>query len=207
MMGFRLRDRQFAKLLTNPNRDPRYWPDDNIFIGDTGREIVPRSANAAIWQVTDVSRMSGRTDGAAGTTVWPLSSLASSSGYGFRTVGDTDNYAGVFHNLIGNAAEFTMDSPVILAEKVQVSPSQPSGETVRRVNDWFSADHVKTVSIIGGSAMSPPNMDPQKPYPLPGATHADAFADVGFRLAFTDPACVPNAQRAVIGQASYLTAP
>jgi hypothetical protein len=33
------------------------------------------------------------------------------------------------------------------------------------------------------------------------------FSDVGFRLAFTDPACLPNAQRAIIAQAAYLTAP
>jgi hypothetical protein len=50
-------------------------------------------------------------------------------------------------------------------------------------------------------------MDPDKPFPLPDATHPTVFADVGFRLAFTDPASIPNAQRAVIGQASYLTAP
>jgi hypothetical protein len=66
---------------------------------------------------------------------------------------------------------------------------------------------LKTVSVIGGSALSPPNMDPDKPFPLPDATHPTVFADVGFRLAFTDPASIPNAQRAVIGQASYLTAP
>ena len=206
-IGYRLRDRQFAKLLTNPNRDPHYWPDDNIFIGDTGREIVPRGANAAIWQVPDLEQLSGRSSDAPGAALWPLSTLATSTGFGFRTVGDTDNFGGVFHDLIGNVAEFTMDAPVTLAEKVIVSSSQPSTETVRRVNDWFSADHLKTVSVIGGSALSPPNMDPEKPYPLPDATHPTVYADVGFRLAFTDPASVPNAQRAVIGQASYLTAP
>jgi hypothetical protein len=206
-LGYRLRDRQFAKLLTNPNRDPHYFPDDNIFIGDTGREIIPRGVNASIWQVVDLEQLSGRSSDAPGAALWPLSTLATSSGYGFRTVGDTDNYAGVFHDLIGNVAEYTMDSPVVLAEKVLVAPSQPTGETVKRVNDWFSADHLKTVSVIGGSALSPPNMDPDKPFPLPDATHPTVFADVGFRLAFTDPASIPNAQRAVIGQASYLTAP
>lgn len=206
-LGFRLRDRQFARLLTNPNRDPAYWPDDNIFVGDTGREIVPRGGSATIWQVTDLAALSGRSADTPTAALWPLSTLVASSGFGFRSVGDTDNYAGVFHDLIGNVAEYTMDSPVTLAEKVQVAPSQPSGETVRRINDWFSPDHLKTVAVIGGSALSPPNMDPLKPYPLPEGENPTVFSDVGFRLTFTDPASIPNARRAVIGEASYLTAP
>jgi hypothetical protein len=205
-IGFRLRDRQFAHLLTNPNRDRDYWPDDNIFIADTLSQIVPRQAAAAIWQAPDLDRLSHRDADSPPATQWPLSTLASSSGYGFRTVGDSDNFAGVFHDLIGNVAEYTMDTPVMLAEKVSVASTQTSGETVHRITDWFSEDHLKAVSVIGGSALSPPNMDPEKPYPLP-ASGPSVFADVGFRLAFTDPASVSSAQRAVIGEAPYLTAP
>jgi hypothetical protein len=205
-LGLRLRDRQFARLLSNPNRERSYWPDDNIFIADTVSQIIPRQAAAAIWQSTDLDRLANRDSESPPVTQWPLSTLAASSGFGFRAVGDNDNFTGVFHDLIGNVAEYTMDSPVMLAEKVLVAPSQTSGETVRRVSDWFSSEHLKTVNVIGGSALSPPNMDPEKPYPLP-ASGPSVFADVGFRLAFTDPASISNAQRAVIGEAPYLTAP
>lgn len=205
--GWKLRDHQFFKLLTNPNRDPNYWPDDNIFIPDTNREIVPRGGNAPIWTMTDLRSLGGSTttDNATGAP-WPLSTLQASGGFGFRTVGDDENYGGVFHDLVGNVAEFVMDVPVILEEKVTISPTQTKDETISRISDWFTPDHLSAVSVIGGSALSPPNEDPTKPYPLP-ASGPTQFADVGFRLAFTDPASLINAQRAVISQSNYLTAP
>ena len=135
--------------------------------------------------------------------LWPLSTLVTSSGFGFRSVGDEDNYAGVFHDLIGNVGEYVMDDPAVQAEKISVTPPLKSDEIVHRVNDWFTPDH--PVSVIGGSALSPPDLDPTKPYPLP--KDQNRFADVGFRLAFTDPASLANAQKALIAQAEYLTAP
>jgi formylglycine-generating enzyme required for sulfatase activity len=200
--GLRLRDRQFTRLLSNPNRDPNYWPDDNIFTGEPS-DNVPHGGDAAIWSTVDLAKLTG--SDAPPATQWPLSSLAASSGYGFRAVGDIDNCSGVFHDLIGNVAEFTQDAPVSLAEKVTASPNQPADTAVQSINDWFNPDHLKAVSIIGGSAVSPPSLDPNKPYPLPAEGPA-LFADVGFRLAFTDPRCLGNAQRAVIRQAAYLTA-
>jgi hypothetical protein len=206
-LGWKVRDREFAKLLTNPNRDTDYWPDDNIFLGNLDPSKVKDHANAGIWTTSALAAIGGSaaSDTSSTPLLWPLSSLQSSGGFGFRTVGDSENFSGVFHDLIGNVAEYAMDQPALLAEKVPVTPPLSKDEIVRHVNDWFSPPHMATVSVIGGSALSPPDLDPTKPYPLP--KDQNQFADVGFRLAFTDPASLPNAQRELIAQAPYLTAP
>jgi hypothetical protein len=207
-MGWKLRDRQYARLLTNPNRDAGYWPDDNIFTVNSERQIIPTGRNSTIWTNSALKDLGGSTttEIASGAT-WPLSTLEASGGFGFRTVGDDENFAGVFHDLVGNVAEFVMDSPVILEEKVSVAPPLSAADAKARISDWFTDEHLHAVSVIGGSALSPPTEDPTKPYPLPGGNATKSFADVGFRLAFTDPMSVVNAERAVIAQSSYLTAP
>ena len=206
-MGWKVRDRDFARLLTNPNRDPDYWPDDNIFLGNLDPNSLATHQSAAIWTSAALTALGGSTpsDNPASPVLWPLSTLQSSTELGFRGVGDGENFAGVFHDLIGNVSEYVMDQPVVLAEKVNVIPPVSADDIVHRVSDWFSPEHLASVSVIGGSLLSPPGLDPTKPYPLP--RDPSCFADVGFRLAFTDPACLPNAQRAVIAQVTYLTAP
>jgi hypothetical protein len=207
-IGWKLRDRQFARLLVNPNRDPGCWPDDNIFLPNSQRQIVPRNRSATIWTMTDLRDLGGSaTSDTSSGYAWPLSSLEASGGFGFRTVGDDENFAGVFHDLIGNVGEFVMDAPVILEEKVAVPADLPKTQAIQRVTDFFTPEHLLDISVIGGSALSPPSEDPTKPYPLPSGNGPTMFADVGFRLAFTDPASVANAQRAVITQSAYLTAP
>jgi len=48
----------------------------------------------------------------------------------------------------------------------------------------FAAEPATGLFVIGGSALSPPELPTDRPLPLkPGA----AYADVGFRLAFTAP--------------------
>jgi hypothetical protein len=205
-LGWKLRDREYARLLDNPNRDPDFWPDDHIFLGDLDPAKVQRQSGAAIWTAAELSRLGGSTTSSgASAALWPLSTLQTSSSLGFRGVGDIENYAGVFHDLIGNVGEYVMDVPVVLSEKVSVNPPLSGAEAAGHVSDWFSPQRLAAVAVIGGSALSPPDLDPTKPYPLP--KDANQFADVGFRLAFTDPISMPNALREVIGQATFLTAP
>ena len=66
---------------------------------------------------------------------------------------------------------------IVLWNEVSIK-STPEG--VRR----FAADNARAIAVIGGSALSPPELPLDKPLPVkPGA----AYADVGFRLAFTAP--------------------
>lgn len=100
------------------------WPDDGVF-GLVGNQETMFKARAAV----------DSDDG----FVW------------FRPVPPPD---GKFHDLVGNVAEWVMDS-----------------------------GGVRKAQVIGASALSPPGVDPKK---AQSATRPDinAYADVGFRLAF-----------------------
>lgn len=84
----------------------------------------------------------------------------------------------VFHHMIGNVAEYLCDAP----EQFDGLKDKRSPQSVRS----FAEQAAQKLAVIGGSALSPPEVPVDKPLPL---THPDqAYADVGFRLAFTAPA-------------------
>lgn len=78
-----------------------------------------------------------------------------------------------FQHLVGNVAEFVLDQPMPGDLRADPAPE----ETRRTVGARGEG-----VKVIGGSALSPREVDPHTAYPLdtPGAV----FSDVGFRLAF-----------------------
>lgn len=51
----------------------------------------------------------------------------------------------------------------------------------------FVRDQAGKVSVIGGSAMSPPGRPVDKEFEVPSADHRKGYADVGFRVAFSPP--------------------
>ena len=78
-------------------------------------------------------------------------------------------------HLVGNVAEFVCDAPDAFEQLPE--------KNAQRVKA-FAAEAAPRLSVIGGSALSPPEVPYDVPHPVkPGA----AFADVGFRLAFTAP--------------------
>lgn len=84
----------------------------------------------------------------------------------------------VFHHLIGTAAEYLCDAP----RQFEELKDKRSPQSVRS----FAEQVPQKLAVIGGSALSPPEIPVDKPLPL---THPDqGYADVGFRLAFTAPA-------------------
>jgi hypothetical protein len=97
----------------------------------------------------------------------------------FRTVDSPELGAGSgggFHHLVGNVAEIVCDA----AQPFEKYNDKATPEGVRR----FAAANAGGIAVIGGSALSPPELPLDKPLPVkPGA----AYADVGFRLAFTAP--------------------
>ena len=93
----------------------------------------------------------------------------------FQTVGASGGV--VFHHLVGNVAQFTCDA----SESFDHLADKKTAEGIRK----FVEDSPKSIYVIGGSALSPPEIPFDKPQAV---AHADeAYADVGIRLAFTAP--------------------
>jgi hypothetical protein len=81
----------------------------------------------------------------------------------------------VFRHLVGNVAEYVCDSPQAFNQ------SEKTAAGVKKFVEQTS----KSLFVIGGSALSPPDVPYDKPLPL---AHPDeGYADVGLRLAFTAP--------------------
>jgi hypothetical protein len=93
----------------------------------------------------------------------------------FRAIGAG---GATFQNLVGNVAELVCDE----ADELDIQPDRKSPEGVRK----FSATHTGSIAVIGGSALSAPELELFKSYPVNSV--AEPYADVGVRLAFSAPA-------------------
>jgi hypothetical protein len=110
----------------------------------------------------------------------------------FRPVGPEAGRT--FSNLIGNVAEYVFDAPEAFEDLPDKKPDAIAA---------LIAQHKKELSVIGGSALSPPEVPADQPIPV--ADVNAAYADVGFRLAFSEPAGSPLARlRAVLAAQPYL---
>jgi len=94
----------------------------------------------------------------------------------FSSVGD--GKAGVFHGLVGNVAEFTLEDPSVLAQW------KGDADGLKQIMAKASGQ----IRVIGGSALSAPSISATKPQFVDYAEASAGYADVGFRLAFTAPA-------------------
>ena len=82
---------------------------------------------------------------------------------------------GIFHNLVGNVAEFLFDD----AESATTLKGNP--DPIAFIN--FATANAKNLHVIGGSALSQPDVPVDQPQPV---LHPDrGYADVGLRLAIT----------------------
>ena len=94
----------------------------------------------------------------------------------FRTVNGTGG--GTFHELVGNVAQIVCEAPDAFDDLKDKS----SVATIRQ----FLDQSPNSLFVIGGSALSPPDVPLETPLPV---VHSDvAYSDVGLRLAFTAPA-------------------
>jgi hypothetical protein len=83
----------------------------------------------------------------------------------------------IFHHLVGNVAEYVCDAPEAFDR---------AGDKKTAVGIRAFVEHApKSLYVIGGSALSPPEVPFDKPQPV--AKTDEAYADVGIRLAFTAP--------------------
>jgi formylglycine-generating enzyme required for sulfatase activity len=85
---------------------------------------------------------------------------------------------GTFQELVGNVAQFICEAPDAFDDLQDKS----TAAAIRKFLDQTPA----SVFVIGGSALSPPDVPLQTPLAV---VHSDmGYSDVGFRLAFTAPA-------------------
>ncbi len=208
---WKLRDSDYTAAMNRAANSPapQYWPGDRIFRDPNQPAARQHAADTRTWSDSALASLAGRIAPVPNTN--PLDgdqSLPMAAGHmGFREVDDGAHYTGVFHNLIGNVSEWVLDVQPAVSEKLDVSNPDQAAEAVRQ---WFTPDRQGCVSVIGGSALSTPDLDPRTAYRLPPDAPARAFSDVGFRLAFSDPHAVvavdPAKLRvAALDHAQYLT--
>jgi len=169
-----LRDRTWAKehaflrKALAAGRKPTLWPDAGIF----WPMDVPGKSGPAAEAVTDGD------DG----TLW------------FAPVGSGEK----FSHLVGNVAEFVFEMSAAeqakLAKQVDSFPPEVGGPFLRAVLAEALKKNPALVQVVGGSALSAPEVwdGKARPFdkPLPVGFRRGGrggYSDVGFRLAFTAP--------------------
>ncbi|MBM4034151.1 MAG: hypothetical protein FJ291_20565 [Planctomycetes bacterium] len=102
-------------------------------------------------------------------------------------------------HLVGNVAEFVFDDSA-LGDQLLKDPGGASANAVR----GLAAKGAGRVKVVGGSALSPPELWDGKAKPFDTAYPAElkdapwGFSDVGFRLAFTAPVDPPAMRLAMV---------
>jgi formylglycine-generating enzyme required for sulfatase activity len=85
-----------------------------------------------------------------------------------------DDNQRLFQNLVGNVAEYVYEDPKALADL--------KDPTIAQVQQLLRTGG--NAKVIGGSAMSPPQVPVDQPQALANPAGKDCYSDVGFRLAF-----------------------
>ncbi len=186
----------YAAIMSTDHALP--FPDLNVFMGHLSFQIESSKeqpwTNAAVARLFP-SRVSSPAGNYNGSVLW------------FRDVGHEPGFSptlgsGSIHDLIGNVAEYAFDpdnaQAVIKDNKVDTAT----------VDAKFAAAPGK-LTVVGGSSLSPPELDPRVPETTPLDIQADSgFADVGFRLAYTAP--IPTIDEVLSGlfaDTQYLKGP
>ena len=165
------------------------WPDAGIFI--PAGVNVKRNGQATIWTRAALHALAPNRipDGPTyddGSLFFRVSRAAS---------------PGQMLDLVGNVAIYVSDAPD------QFPALKAAGITPDEARKTLEADRAN-VFIIGGSAMSPPEVPFDKPQKLDWTAVNDGFSDVGLRLAFTAPIeSIPEGLARIREKAPYLPGP
>lgn len=188
--AWNLRDETFKKFVDFQSSGPRQWPDTRMsgVFHPRAAPMVPSSAK--IWVRGDGQALSDGT--LFFRTVSPAAATATSAAA-------TWGAGGTFYNIVGNVAEFTCDGPDAFDGLPETQKRSAAGIAE------FAQTAGGALNVIGGSALSAPDLPPDMPYP-PNAPD-ESYADVGFRLAFSLPA-KSDAERLkwALDEQPYLTA-
>jgi hypothetical protein len=159
------------------------FPDEGAF----GVEAAKAGAYAQVW---NRGLKTGR------PTAAPDAELYSDGLLWFRAVADGGQ--GPFRNLVGNVAEFVIDDPAVWKDLAAPGGWKSAGKLIARAK----------VMVIGGSALSPPELRWDQPVAQPPEEASRKYADVGFRLALPAPASrepVLAKLRKTVDAQAYLT--
>jgi hypothetical protein len=173
------------------------WPDDGIFV--PSGVTAPTQADAVPWTRPALhAAFPGAISDGPGVYA---------DGYGFfRPVHQANWPRFVPEDLVGNVAIYVLDNPdqVKALEKPGIALADARKVVVDSKSQLF---------VIGGSALSPPNVPLDKPQPLPpkvigrADVAAQGFSDVGVRLAFSEPIeSIPDGIARITAKADYLFA-
>ncbi|HZL37042.1 MAG TPA: SUMF1/EgtB/PvdO family nonheme iron enzyme [Tepidisphaeraceae bacterium] len=163
------------------NLRDRTWEEQRAYVASTGASRWPDEGIFSVNASADsIGRNATSRPGNDGTLF-------------FRPVGATD--ANVFQHLVGNVGEFVCDA----SEFFDAASDKKTADGVQRFVD--EAPH--SFFVIGGSALSAPEVPVDKPLPV---TRTDAgYADVGLRLAFTAPSrSLAEKVKWLLGEQGYL---
>ena len=106
-------------------------------------------------------------------------------------------------HLIGNVAEYVFDAPEAFDHEFG-NGSQLDGAKVVRFAKSEKYRH--QFFVIGGSALSPPELKISIPYPVGTLkNHRRGYSDVGFRLAFSPPKPLAVRLKTLVANQQYLS--
>ncbi len=129
---------------------------------------TPDAPNAGIFRPSGMRRPSASADGG----------VVSEADDGYLWFAPSAEGAGRhFRHLIGNVSEYVYESPGDL-ERLGVGDDAAIAELLGRGSK---------LRVIGGSALSPPDIDAETAYGVPLSQSLEGFSDVGFRVAFSAP--------------------
>ncbi len=213
MQAWKLRDDEWAgECLEAARQGARRWLDDGIFLGTASPSpAIKIHADAISWNdtATDASHPSPAQQlkavgGCTVSNVLPqmhtsngrLKALVISNSVLFRDV--NYNFNDSFHDLIGNVSEYVLDADSAGRCDAEVTPEDADKVAA------FTQDPQTHVYVIGGSALSPPELGFDKPWPVTSDMAKNGFTDVGFRLAFSESIVTPP-RHIDFAKAQYLT--
>jgi formylglycine-generating enzyme required for sulfatase activity len=120
-----------------------------------------------------------RPDGTAEEDFTQAVPLASDTDDGVLWFAPVPTSSPEFSHLMGNVSEYVLGA-------VPAEPVQGGAPSAAAVAGLLAAAGTR-VLVIGGSALSPPSVDADRPYAFRLEDAARGYADVGFRLAFSAP--------------------
>ena len=169
--------KKYVKSLNDKEPDMAWpFPDKDLF--DSVKTAGARAADAPIWLPDNLVKLTpdaltrpNADTIIANSTLW-FRPVPAAVGTGIPPM----------HDLIGNVAEFTLESPTAAKALTELDVQSVSTDAVEKEIDGGK------LFVAGGSSLSSPLIPPNTPQPVANAYSMPVGrCDVGMRLAFTAP--------------------